>query len=154
MVLPSLTSLFQTTAFKRIIVALSYILLSTSLTLITKCLFSKYGFNNVTSLILAQQFFIIVSSFKCCCVSHRSVYETYSDGLCYSVFIMEFLSPIALDFRLFVPNRAFSRFITNPKQKRQKKREREGEKGVDIFPANLFCVPQKRRSGCLLPKGV
>ena len=108
MVLPSLTSLFQTTAFKRIIVALSYILLSTSLTLITKCLFSKYGFNNVTSLILAQQFFIIVSSFKCCCVSHRSVYETYSDGLCYSVFIMEFLSPIALDFRLFVPNRAFS----------------------------------------------
>ena len=36
------------------------------------------------------------------------MYETYSDGLCYSVFIMEFLSPIALDFRLFVPNRAFS----------------------------------------------
>ena len=62
----------------------------------------------------------------------------------------------------------FSRigFTTNPKQKRQKKREREGEKGVDIFPAKeeeeeeeeeegfaCFVFPG-RRSGCLLPKGV
>ena len=50
----------------------------------------------------------IVSSFKCCCVSDRSVYETYRDGLCYSVVKMEILSPIELDFRLFAPNRTFS----------------------------------------------
>ena len=34
----------------------------------------------------------------CCCVSDRSVYETYRDGLCYSVVKMEILSPIELDF--------------------------------------------------------
>ena len=47
----------------------------------------------------------------CCCVSDRSVYETYRDGLCYSVVKMEILSPIELDFRLFVPNRTFSRVV-------------------------------------------
>ena len=51
--------------FEKVIVALAYILLSTSLTLITKCLFSNHDFNNVTSLILAQQIFIIFS-LVCC----------------------------------------------------------------------------------------
>ena len=55
-----------------------------------------------------------VSSFKCCCVSDTSVYETYRDGLCYSVFKMETLYPIALNFRLFIPNRTFSRPNTTP----------------------------------------
>ena len=59
-----------------------------------------------SSLIVTQCIFVQAS----CCVSDRSVYETYRDGLCYSVFKMEtLLYPIiALDFRLFVPNRTFS----------------------------------------------
>ena len=37
-----------------------------------------------------------------------SVCETYRDGLCYSVVKMGILSPIAVNFRFFVPNRGFS----------------------------------------------